>query len=64
MGACWDGAGVFFENGDNPETPNPGWYFTLVVKHDIREISTGPFPDKESAMKAAEVRFQEELEKT
>ena len=64
MGNPGDGAGVFFENGEHPSRTERGWYFSLVVDNYLREISTGPFPDRESAMKAAEDRFRQEKEKT
>lgn len=47
-----DGAGVFYENGKNPEC-SQGFYFGCVVAGEITDIASGPYPSQEEAMSAA-----------
>jgi len=52
-----NGAGVFYESGDNPEC-SAGFYFSTVVGGEIKDIASGPFETRSAAMDAAGQRFR------
>lgn len=51
-----NGAGVFWESGENPECPQ-GFYYGTVVEGDIKDIASGPYPSRAEAMSAAGERL-------
>jgi hypothetical protein len=51
-----NGAGVFYESGENSEC-SVGFYFGLVVEGDIKNIASGPYASRDEAMSAAGTRF-------
>jgi len=57
-GTSRDGAGVFYEDGHNPECPE-GYYFSSVSEGYITDIARGPYDTREKAMTAAEERLRE-----
>jgi len=57
-GESGNGAGVFYEDGSHPDSPE-GYYYGTVVGGHITDVARGPYPTRAKARDEAGRRLRE-----